>query len=150
MQGASNNSFNIQSSSHPSSSETNPSSSNNARSTDSDEIVVKDKNGSYKLDIPVLPVIVNEDGEEIEGFDEGHNGGGPGSAVDSTGETELGGREKERIEASLIEMMCRNRNRQMSSDPAEIYNLVQQSLRNKVAALDEDNWMYEPEVEPRV
>lgn len=57
--------------------------------------MVKDKNGSYKLDIPALPVIVGEDGEEIEGFDEGHNGGGPGSAVDSTGETELGGREKE-------------------------------------------------------
>lgn len=32
----------------------------------------------------------------------------------------------------------------------EIYNLVQQSLRNKVAALEEDNWMYEPEAEPRV
>lgn len=94
MQGASNNTFNLQSSSHPSSSET-VSSSNNPRPTDSDEIVVKDKNGSYKLDIPVLPVIVSEDGEEIEGFGEGHNGGGPGSAVDSTGETELGGREKE-------------------------------------------------------
>lgn len=95
MQGASNNTFNLQSSSHPSSSETNPSSSNNTRPADSDEIVVKDKNGSYKLDIPVLPVIVGEDGEEIEGFDEGHNGGRPGSAVNSTGETELGGREKE-------------------------------------------------------
>lgn len=149
MQGASNNTFNLQSS-HPGSSETN--SSNNARSADNDEFVVKDKNGSYKLDIPVLPpVIVGENGEEIEGFDDGQNGGGSGSTVvDSAGETDLGGREKERIEASLIEMMCRNRNRQMSGEPAEIYNLIQQSLRNKVAALEEDNWMYEPEIEPRV
>ena len=94
MQGASNNTFNLRSSSHPGSSETNPS-SNNARPADSDEIVVKDKNGSYKLDIPILPMMTGEDGDEMEGFDEGHNGGGPGSVVDSTGETELGGREKE-------------------------------------------------------
>jgi hypothetical protein len=32
----------------------------------------------------------------------------------------------------------------------EILNLIYQSLRNKVAALDEDNWMYEPEADTRV
>lgn len=64
-----------------------------------------------------------------------------------------------------MEMMCRNRNRQLSSEPTgkllaipqvlcrpdytEILNLIQQSLRNKVASLEEDNWMYEPENEPR-
>lgn len=31
----------------------------------------------------------------------------------------------------------------------EILSLIHQSLRNKVAALEEDNWMYEPENEPR-
>lgn len=101
MQGASNNTFNLQSS-HPGSSETN--SSNNARSADNDEFVVKDKNGSYKLDIPVLPpVIVGENGEEIEGFDDGQNGGGSGSTVvDSAGETDLGGREKESTLLDLV------------------------------------------------
>lgn len=31
----------------------------------------------------------------------------------------------------------------------EILNLIHQSLRNKVAALEEDNWMYDAETEPR-
>lgn len=35
------------------------------------------------------------------------------------------------------------------ADRLEILNLIQQSLRNKVASLEEDNWMYEPENESR-
>lgn len=31
----------------------------------------------------------------------------------------------------------------------EILNRIHQSLRNKVAALEEDNWMYEAEVDSR-
>lgn len=73
------------------------------------------------------------------------------------------------MEANLVEMMYRNRNRQMSIEPAgeprlhsqdlccdairlmsiEILNRIHQSLRNKVAALEEDNWMYEAEVDSR-
>ncbi|KAL4967258.1 uncharacterized protein BDV14DRAFT_197990 [Aspergillus stella-maris] len=117
---------------------------------DDGEIVVKDKNGSYKLDIPVLPPMVNEDGDEMEGIE----GGGAGSSTaatgaDSTGQGEMSGREKDKIEAGLVEIMYRNRNRQMSSEPHEILNLVYQSLRSKVAALDEDNWMYEAEADTR-
>lgn len=33
---------------------------------------------------------------------------------------------------------------------AEILNLVHQSLANKVATLEEDNWMYETEIDSRV
>lgn len=33
---------------------------------------------------------------------------------------------------------------------AEILNLVHQSLTNKVATLEEDNWMYETETDSRV
>lgn len=97
MQGSSSNTSNVQSSRSGSSSETNSSSLNiTTGSTDNGEIVVKDKNGGYKLDIPVLaPVIGGEDGDEIEGFDETQNGGGSGATVVSTGETEIGGREKE-------------------------------------------------------
>ena len=97
MQGSSSNTSNVQSSRSGSSSETNSTSLDlTTGSTDNGEIVVKDKNGGYKLDIPVLaPVIGGEDGDEIEGFDESQNGGGSGATVVSTGETEIGGREKE-------------------------------------------------------
>ncbi|KKK22456.1 hypothetical protein P175DRAFT_0534457 [Aspergillus ochraceoroseus IBT 24754] len=115
---------------------------------DNGEIVVKDKNGGYKLDIPVLPPLVGEDGEEMEGIEGG--GGTNSTAATEAGQGEINGREKEKIEANLVEMMYRNRNRQMSSEPHEILNLIYQSLRNKVAALEEDNWMYEPEPDTRV
>ncbi|RAK96448.1 uncharacterized protein BO80DRAFT_468585 [Aspergillus ibericus CBS 121593] len=111
---------------------------------DNGEIVVKDKNGSYKLDIPVLPPLIGEDGEEMEGIEDGGAGGGT-----SNGQA-MSGREKEKMEANLVEMMYRNRNRRMSSEPAEILTHIHQSLRNKVAALEEDNWMYDAEVDSRV
>ncbi|KAB8256023.1 hypothetical protein BDV32DRAFT_106166 [Aspergillus pseudonomiae] len=112
---------------------------------DGEEIVVKDKNGDYKLDIPVLPPAVGEDGDEMEGMEGGATRGSGPTGAESTAQTEISGHEKEKIEASLVEMMYRSRNRQMSSEPAEILNLIHQSLRNKVASLDEDNWIYEPE-----
>ncbi|KAL2815883.1 hypothetical protein BJX63DRAFT_151405 [Aspergillus granulosus] len=127
-----------------------PNSSLSSGPVDDGEIVVKDKNGGYKLDIPILPPIVGEDGDEMEGIEAGGTGNSTAATgVDSTGPGEMSGREKEKLEASLVEMMYRNRNRQMSSEPHEILNLVYQSLRNKVAALDEDNWMYEPEPDSR-
>ncbi|KAL2816391.1 hypothetical protein BDW59DRAFT_175837 [Aspergillus cavernicola] len=119
---------------------------------DDGEIVVKDKNGRYRLDTPVLPPIVGEDGDEMEGI-EGTGTGGSSTAAtgaDSMGQGEMSGREKEKMEANLVEMMYRNRNRQMSNEPHEILNLIYQSLRNKVATLEEDNWMYEPEHNIRV
>ncbi|PYH28688.1 uncharacterized protein BO87DRAFT_370463 [Aspergillus neoniger CBS 115656] len=112
-----------------------------AGSVDNGEIVVKDKNGSYKLDVPVLPPLIGEDGEEMEGIEGVGVGDGSGAAGGN-----LSAQEKEKMEANLVEMMYRNRNRQMSIEPAEILNRIHQSLRNKVAALEEDNWMYEAEV----
>ncbi|CAK42195.1 hypothetical protein ASPNIDRAFT_40315 [Aspergillus niger ATCC 1015] len=90
-------------------------------SIDNGEIVVKDKNGSYKLDVPVLPPLVGEDGEEMEGIESVGAGDGAGAAGDN-----LTAQEKEKI-----------------------LNRIHQSLRNKVAALEEDNWMYEAEVDSR-
>ncbi|PYH48280.1 uncharacterized protein BP01DRAFT_179863 [Aspergillus saccharolyticus JOP 1030-1] len=114
---------------------------------DNGEIVVRDKNGSYKIDIPILPAVVSEGGDEMEGIEEVDARGVPGDATTSTAnQTDISGREKEKIEANLLGLY-RNKTRRMSSEPAEILNLVQRSLRNKVAALDEDNWMYEPEVD---
>ncbi|KAL2837274.1 hypothetical protein BJX68DRAFT_25055 [Aspergillus pseudodeflectus] len=127
-----------------------PSSSLSAGSVDDGEIVVKDKNGGYKLDIPVLPPIVGEDGEEMEGLESGEAGTSAATNGADSGRGEMSGREKEKMEASLAEMMYRKRNRQMSSEPHEILDLVYQSLRNKVASLEEDNWMYESEPDNRV
>ncbi|RAL07743.1 uncharacterized protein BO97DRAFT_235310 [Aspergillus homomorphus CBS 101889] len=117
---------------------------------DNGEIVVRDKNGSYKLDIPVLPSLISEDGVEMEGLEGvGVQSGSRAATVNTANQSDISGREKEKIETTLLEMY-RNKNRRMSSEPAEILILIQQSLRNKVAALDEDNWMYEPEVDSNV
>jgi hypothetical protein len=64
---------------------------------DNGDIVVRDKNGGYKLDIPVLPpAITGEIGDGMDGLDEGGNSGGAGAtAVDSASQTEISGREKE-------------------------------------------------------
>ena len=107
---------------------------------DGGEIVVKDKNGDYKLDIPLLPPAVGgEDGDEMEGIEAGATRGSGATGTESTAQTEISGREKEskftsaihpllagniliaidlEIEASLVEMMYRSRNRQMSTEPA--------------------------------
>ncbi|RAH83454.1 hypothetical protein BO86DRAFT_52078 [Aspergillus japonicus CBS 114.51] len=117
---------------------------------DGGEIVARDKNGGYKLDIPVLPALIGNGGDEMEGIEDvGAHGGSGTATVDTTNQTDISRREKEKIEASLSEMY-RNKSRRMSSEPAEILTLIQQSLRSKVAALDEDNWMYEPEVDSSI
>ncbi|KAL4914268.1 hypothetical protein BDW62DRAFT_213583 [Aspergillus aurantiobrunneus] len=122
----------------------------NAGPMDDGEILVKDKNGSYKLDIPVLPPIVGEDGEEMGGIEGGHGGSSTAATgANSTGQGEMGGREKEKIEASLVEIYCEESGA-MALTLAEILNLLNQSLKNRVAALDEDNWIYEPEADTRV
>ncbi|KAK2761376.1 hypothetical protein FQN54_001898 [Arachnomyces sp. PD_36] len=111
---------------------------NTAPVVDNADIVVRDKNGGYRIDMPILPPeIAGDDG------DDGDLGG-----MDNTeGEGKISEREKEKIEASLVEMMYRNRTRQMSSEPSEILTLIHQNLRNRVAELDEDKWMYEVEEE---
>lgn len=67
-----------------------------SRPVDNGDIVVKDKNGGYELDIPILPPTLESDGDEISGGDEARASAGAGAAgTDSTGDTEISGREKE-------------------------------------------------------
>ncbi|KAJ5779010.1 hypothetical protein N7457_006730 [Penicillium paradoxum] len=100
------------------------------------DIVVRDKNGSYKLDIPTLPhALIGEDGEEL----------GDLASEEGLNSSEITGCDKEKFEAALVEMMIRHRNRQSNDEPDEILGLVHESLRKKVASLDDDNWMFEPE-----
>ncbi|CRG88760.1 hypothetical protein PISL3812_05794 [Talaromyces islandicus] len=113
------------------------------------DIIARDKNGNFQLDIPVLPPLPpNEEADEetMDGIEEGRPSGGSGSSgANASGvDSEIGGRDKEKFEANLIEMVQRSRGRHLSSEP-EILGLIQQSLRAKVASLDEDNWMFEVE-----
>ncbi|EED12513.1 conserved hypothetical protein [Talaromyces stipitatus ATCC 10500] len=116
------------------------------------DIIARDKNGKFQLDIPILPPIPldEEDGEddaedEESGAMEGIEGDG---TRPSGGSSEVIGKDKDKLE-DLVEMMYRNRNRHLSGEP-ELLNLLQQSLHNKVATLEEDNWMFEPEDDPLV
>jgi len=55
-------------------------------------------------------------------------------------------KERQRL-ADAVKHHQRDRNR-APSEPAELLEAVRASLRAKVAALAEDNWMYEREEEP--
>ncbi|KAI1909374.1 hypothetical protein LOZ53_002575 [Ophidiomyces ophidiicola] len=116
--------------------------------SDGDDLVVRDKNGSYKIDMPMLQpgalgeMASGENGNAMAtiGGDE-HMGLGPDGGMTSV--------DKEKIDAGIAEMMRRNRSRQLNSEPSEVYLLIQQSLQNRVALLEEDRWMFESEQEIR-
>ncbi|KAJ5882214.1 uncharacterized protein N7529_000886 [Penicillium soppii] len=105
------------------------------KTVENKDIVVRDKNGGYKLDIPTLPPALVEDADELAELDEER----------AFGAAELTGIDKERFEAALVEMMIRHRNRQANDEPDEILKIVHESLRKKAASLDDDNWMFESE-----
>lgn len=64
---------------------------------DNGEIVTRDKNGGYKLDIPVLPPVAGQDGEdEMEGVEGGGVSAGAGAGgTDPVGQAGMSEREKE-------------------------------------------------------
>ncbi|KAJ5806109.1 uncharacterized protein N7503_003711 [Penicillium pulvis] len=119
-----------------------PSSTRSTKLAENKDIVVRDKNGGYKLDMPALPSrsIVGDNGEELDELEAGETSF---ESLDME-------REKENYEAALVEMMIRHRNRQSSGEPDEILNIVHQSLLKKASSLDDDNWMFEPEIQTRV
>ncbi|KAI9660291.1 MAG: hypothetical protein M1829_006493 [Trizodia sp. TS-e1964] len=107
------------------------------------EIVIRDKDGNFQVQLPMMSIEKRD--EDIE---------------------------KEKEDARLAEAIkhhCRDRNREPSEpageqpveieviDPrlatkydttAELLAAVQASLKEKVASLQDDNWMYEAEVNP--
>lgn len=102
-----------------------------AATADNVDIVVRDQNGGYRIDVPILPhsiAVDDGDGAGMEGTDSAE-----GDAKISEREKEsmrlffihidlYRGREQTdgeiEIEASLVEMMYRSRNRQMSNEPS--------------------------------
>ncbi|ROW15399.1 hypothetical protein VPNG_02413 [Cytospora leucostoma] len=93
------------------------------------DIVVRDKNGDVELDEP--PALVVDDPEEI--------------ALDMRQENE---KERQRL-ADAVKHHQINQN-SVPAQPEELLEAVRASLRAKVAALAEDNWMYEKEDQPRI
>ncbi|KAI9672204.1 MAG: hypothetical protein M1831_002018 [Alyxoria varia] len=88
-----------------------------------DDIIVRDQDGGFKVE-PLAGLKM----EQCEG--------------ESDEDEERGARFK----PSLIELY-RN-HRQQHIDPAEWKAAVQANLRLQVASLDDDKWMYEPDLEP--
>ncbi|TVY28651.1 hypothetical protein LHYA1_G002362 [Lachnellula hyalina] len=91
--------------------------------SDTSDIVIRDKNGEFEVgDPPMGSIDEQEDGN--------------GDALEDE-------RERRRL-ADAVKHHTRDRNRP-PSEPAELLEAVKTSLRAKVAALAEDNWMYEAE-----
>ncbi|MCJ1227753.1 hypothetical protein MMC12_004411 [Toensbergia leucococca] len=85
------------------------------------DIVIRDHNGNYQVQVPLLPPLDEDQQPEDEG------------------------REKEKLEARLLQTY-RNRTIQ-TGEPTELLVAVQSSLRRKVASLEDDNWIFEAEQE---
>ena len=94
-----------------------PSSARNIKISENKEIVVRDKNGGYKLDIPALPDdLIGEDGEELGDLE------GDESGEMSFDRTELGGRDKESMFSfnsgysfGLVWLICYEQNSKLRS-----------------------------------
>ncbi|CAK7234406.1 hypothetical protein SCUCBS95973_008925 [Sporothrix curviconia] len=91
------------------------------------EIVVRDRNGEVELVDPPSPT-ADEMGE---------------MALDARQESE---RERQRLADTIKYHQQRT---SIPGQPEELLDALRASLRQKVSALAEDNWMYEPEEMPR-
>ncbi|KAI6716321.1 hypothetical protein JHW43_001099 [Diplocarpon mali] len=91
--------------------------------SDSSDIVIRDKNGDFEIEDP-----------QIQPFDGQEEGGHVDAHEDE--------KEKQRL-ADAVKHHLRDRNR-----APKLLEAVRASLRAKVAALAEDNWMYEAEDDP--
>ncbi|KAI1328815.1 hypothetical protein F5Y16DRAFT_143575 [Xylariaceae sp. FL0255] len=93
--------------------------------SDTSEIVIRDKNGEYEVGDPPTPPL-DEPDEEV--------------ALDDAQENE---RERHKL-AEAVRHHQINHTR-MPAQPEEVLETLRASMRAKVAALSEDNWMYEAE-----
>jgi len=94
---------------------------------ESSDIVIRDGNGDFEIGDPPLQSL-DEPEERVQG------------------EAQEDEKERRRL-ADAVKHHQRDRNR-APSEPAELLEAVKSSLRAKVSALSEDNWMYEAEEEP--
>ncbi|KAI1339057.1 hypothetical protein F5Y15DRAFT_92712 [Xylariaceae sp. FL0016] len=95
---------------------------------DTSDIVIRDQNGEFEVGDPPTPPL--DDPDEV-------------AAVDEAQESE---RERRRLADAVRQHYNHTRR---PAHPEEVLEALRASMRAKVAALAEDNWMYEPEEEPR-
>lgn len=97
--------------------------------SESSEIVVRDKNGEFEVEDPPTPPMDEPDDD---------------AALDDSQENE---KERQRLaEAVRILQMHTH----VPAQQEEVLEIVRASMRAKVSALAEDNWMYEAEEPPHV
>ncbi|CAJ2508007.1 Uu.00g091930.m01.CDS01 [Anthostomella pinea] len=92
--------------------------------SDTSEIVIRDNNGDFDVGDPPMPPL--DDPDEV--------------ALDDAQENE---RERQKL-AEAVRHHQINHTR-TPAQPEEVLEVLRASMRAKVAALGEDNWMYEPE-----
>ncbi|KAI0532511.1 hypothetical protein GGR58DRAFT_177304 [Xylaria digitata] len=98
--------------------------------SETSEIVIRDKNGEFEIEDPPTPPLDDPDDEV---------------ALDDAQENE---RERQKL-AEAVRHHQINHTR-MPAQPEEVLEVLKASMKAKVAALAEDNWMYEAEEPPRV
>ncbi|KAL6854191.1 hypothetical protein J3F83DRAFT_489435 [Trichoderma novae-zelandiae] len=96
----------------------------------SSDLVVRDKNGDAEVGNP--PPLVVDDEDELQ-------------ALEIQLENE---REKKRLTEAL--RLYRINHSSIAHQPDALFEAVRESNRSKVSALAEDNWMFEPEEQPRI
>lgn len=97
--------------------------------SESSEIVVRDKNGEFEVEDPPTPPMDEPDDE---------------AALDDAQENE---KERQRL-AEAVRLLQMHTH--VPAQQEEVLEIVRASMRAKVAALAEDNWMYEAEEPPHV
>ncbi|KAL1870802.1 hypothetical protein VTK73DRAFT_2431 [Phialemonium thermophilum] len=97
--------------------------------SESSDIVVRDKNGEIELGDPPTPAF--DDPNEMP-------------ALDARQEND---KERQRLAEAVKQHQIDQNN--VPAQPEELLEAVRASLRAKVAALAEDNWMFEREETPR-
>ncbi|KAI1170298.1 hypothetical protein F4777DRAFT_125143 [Nemania sp. FL0916] len=99
-------------------------------SSESSDIVIRDKNGEIEVEDPPTPPLDDPDDD---------------AALDDAQENE---KERQRLAEAVRHHQINHA--RMVSQPEEVLEVLKASMRAKVAALAEDNWMYEAEEPPRV
>ncbi|KAL7936738.1 hypothetical protein V8C35DRAFT_240607 [Trichoderma chlorosporum] len=94
------------------------------------ELVVRDQHGEVEIGNPPTPVV--DDEEELQ-------------ALEYQQENE---REKQRLAEAIRHYQISHSS--MADQPDALFEAVRESNRSKVSALSEDNWMFEPEEQPRL
>ncbi|KAK5993350.1 hypothetical protein PT974_06780 [Cladobotryum mycophilum] len=97
--------------------------------SDSSEIVVRDQHGEIEIENPPTPIIDDED--ELAAMED----------------QQVLEKEKQRLAEAVKDHQVSHSS--VSNQPEDLIEAVRVSLRAKVSALAEDNWMFEPEEQTR-